>query len=145
MILFFLMATGTWIKPSLKNIPCEMYQMILNTDSCMCFFSEPKRTRRFLSAIINFWRFSVEREDVYYNICQEIVSLYTWEIWMYMYGFIGKNIIQLRLLGRALFSLGLKWGELGGSKEFGSLNVCTFNSEKNTIGTNIKKIIKYNS
>ncbi|XP_011672755.1 kinetochore protein Nuf2-A [Strongylocentrotus purpuratus] len=33
---------------------------------------KPKRTRRFLSAIINFWRFSVEREDVYYNICQEI-------------------------------------------------------------------------
>nr|XP_054762482.1 kinetochore protein Nuf2-like [Lytechinus pictus]XP_054762486.1 kinetochore protein Nuf2-like [Lytechinus pictus] len=33
---------------------------------------KPKRTRRFLSAIVNFWRFSVEREDVYYNICQEI-------------------------------------------------------------------------
>lgn len=57
-------------------------------------FTEPKRTRRFLSAIINFWRFSVEREDVYYNICQEIVSWYTWEIWMC--GFIGKCVNSIQ-------------------------------------------------
>lgn len=33
---------------------------------------KPKRTRRFLSAFVNFWRFSVQREEVYFNICQEV-------------------------------------------------------------------------
>ncbi|XP_072168767.1 kinetochore protein Nuf2-A-like [Diadema setosum] len=33
---------------------------------------KPKRTRRFVSALINFWRFSVEREEAYNNIRQEI-------------------------------------------------------------------------